>query len=150
VGIPSAATPYKPVVLGLDIDRPDDTLIAFAFEAAARRRTALRVIHGWNPPSPSVYGLPRNRELDAELGRRDAAALTEVLRPWKRKVPSVEVVEESQPGKPAGHLVDASREAALVVVGRRIRRAPIGVHIGPVTHAVLHHASAPVAVVAHT
>ncbi|MFJ9006173.1 universal stress protein [Streptomyces canus] len=39
--------------------------------------------------------------------------------------------------------------ASLVVVGRRIRRSPIGVHIGSVTHAVLHHATAPVAVVAH-
>ncbi|MFC4466919.1 universal stress protein, partial [Streptomyces xiangluensis] len=46
-------------------------------------------------------------------------------------------------------LVDVSSGASLVVVGRRIRRNPFGTHIGPVTHAVLHHATAPVAVVAH-
>jgi nucleotide-binding universal stress UspA family protein len=148
-GIPSAATPYRPVVLGLDLDRPDDTLIGFAFDAAARCGAALKVVHGWNPPPYAAYGLRADRELDAELGRRAAAALTEVLRPWTRKVPSVEVVEESRPGKPAHHLVDASREASLVVVGRRVRRSPLGAHIGPVTHAVLHHATAPVAVVAH-
>jgi nucleotide-binding universal stress UspA family protein len=50
---------------------------------------------------------------------------------------------------PASHLVDASREASLVVVGRRIRRGALGTHIGPVTHAVLHHSIAPVAVVPH-
>ncbi|GAA0661205.1 hypothetical protein GCM10009535_45920 [Streptomyces thermocarboxydovorans] len=52
-------------------------------------------------------------------------------------------------GSAASRIVAASREAALVVVGRRIRRGPVGAHIGPVTQAVLHHCAAPVAVVAH-
>lgn len=138
-----------PVVLGLDTDHPDDTVIAFAFEAAARRVTPLRVVHAWNPPPYFAYGLPADPELDAALGKQDAATLAEVLHRWKEKYPAVEVVEESRPGSPAVHLVDASRQASLVVVGRRIRRSPLGAHIGPVTHAALHHATAPVAVVAH-
>ncbi|QDQ16078.1 universal stress protein [Streptomyces spectabilis] len=36
-GIPSAATPYRPVVLGPDTANPHDTVVAFAFETAARR-----------------------------------------------------------------------------------------------------------------
>lgn len=47
------------------------------------------------------------------------------------------------------HLVPASRDASLVVVGRKKNHAWVGDHIGPVTHAVLQHASAPVAVVPH-
>ncbi|WP_326659695.1 universal stress protein [Streptomyces canus] len=148
-GIPSAATAYRPVVLGLDTGHPHDTVIAFAFEESARRGTSLRVVHGWNLPPYSAYGLPADLELNAELGRQEAAALTEVLRPWRQKYPDVEVAEESRSGSPAHHVIDASRDASLVVVGRRIRRSPIGVHIGSVTHAVLHHATAPVAVVAH-
>ena len=149
VGIPSAAAPFRPVVLGLDTDSPDGAVIEFAFDAAARRGSALRAVHGWNPPPYYAYGIPVDQELHAELTRQQAAALTEVLRPWRQKFPAVEVVEESRWGSPANHLVDASREASLVVVGRRIRRGPLGAHIGPVTHAVLHHATAPVAVVAH-
>ncbi|MDN0200029.1 universal stress protein [Streptomyces sp. S.PNR 29] len=149
VGIPSAATGFRPVVLGLDTDGPDDTVIAFAFEEAARRTASLRVVHGWNLPPYFAYGLPADPGLNAELGRQDAAALAAVLRPWKEKFPQVAVIEESRSGSPANHLVDASREASLVVVGRRIRRSPFGIHIGSVTHAVLHHATAPVAVVAH-
>ncbi|MFJ5726702.1 universal stress protein [Streptomyces paradoxus] len=141
--------PGGPVVLGLDTDHPDDTLLTFAFEAAARRVTPLRVVHVWNPPPYLAYGLPADPELDIALGKQDAATLTEVLHHWKEKYPAVEVVEESRPGSPAVHLVDASRDASLVVVGRRTRRSPLGVHIGAVTHAVLHHATAPVAVVAH-
>ncbi|WNZ07121.1 universal stress protein [Streptomyces sp. 11x1] len=148
-GIPSAATPYRPVVLGLDPAHPDDTVIAFAFEAAARRDTALRVVHGWNLPPYVAYGLPADAELDSALGRQEAAALAAVLRPWRYKYPDVEVFEETPSGSPAHHVIDASRDASLVVVGRRVRRSPFGVHIGPVTHAVLHHAAAPVAVVAH-
>ncbi|WP_329333990.1 universal stress protein [Streptomyces sp. NBC_01352] len=148
-GIPSAAAPFRPVVLGLDTDSPHDTVIEFAFDAAARRDTALRVVHGWNLPPYFAYGLPADLELNAELGRQDTAVLTEMLRPWREKFPTVEVVEQSRAGSPANHLVDASRKASLVVVGRKIRRSPIGAHIGPVTHAVLHHSTAPVAVVAH-
>ncbi|GKQ37489.1 universal stress protein [Streptomyces sp. A012304] len=138
-----------PVVLGLDTDHPDDAVIAYAFEAAARRVTPLRVVHAWNLPPYFAYGLPADPELNAMLGKQDAATLAEVLHRWEETYPAVEVIEESRSGSAAVHLVEASREASLVVVGRRIRRHPLGAHIGPVTHAVLHHATAPVAVVAH-
>ncbi|MCD7442277.1 universal stress protein [Streptomyces lincolnensis] len=148
-GIPSAATPFRPVVLGLDIENPDEELIAFAFAAAVRRATSLRVVHGWNPPPYYAYGLSVDLELHGELSRRETAVLTEVLAPWREKFPDVEVGEESSYGSPGHHLVDASREASLVVVGRRIRRSPFGAHIGSVAHTVLHHSTAPVAVVPH-
>ncbi|MDF3140305.1 MULTISPECIES: universal stress protein [unclassified Streptomyces] len=148
-GIPSAATPYRPVVLGLDIDSPDDAVIEFAFDAATRRKTALRVVHAWNPPPYLAYGLPADAVLNTLLATQDAAVLTQLLRPWRQKFPDIEVVEEARTGKAANHLVDAARDASLVVVGRRVRRSPFGAHIGPITHAVLHHATAPVAVVPH-
>lgn len=149
VGIPSATTPFRPVVLGLDIESPDDELIGFAFAAAARRGTSLRVVHGWNPPAYYAYGLPVDLEVQDALVLRESTALTEVLRPWTEKFPEAEVTEEFPYGSPGSHLVDASREASLVVVGRRIRRGPLGAHIGSVAHAVLHHSTAPVAVVPH-
>ncbi|MCT7356155.1 universal stress protein [Streptomyces sp. 15-116A] len=148
-GIPSAATRYGPVLLGLDTDNPDDSVIEFAFEAAARRETALRAVRGWNLPPYYIYGPSADLGLHDEIARHKAAELTEALRPWRQKYPDVEVVEESRSGSPSIDLVDAAREVSLVVVGRRIRRSPFGAHIGPVAHAVLHHATAPVAVVAH-
>ncbi|WP_328507633.1 universal stress protein [Streptomyces sp. NBC_00391] len=148
---PATATPFRPVVLGLDLAHPDPTLIRFAFEAAALRETTVRILHDWSPPPHS--GL-RERpgleaDLDAGLGRADAAGLSDALRPWRLEYPSVEAVEESRRGKAADHLLEASRDASLVVVGRRVRHARLGAHIGPVAHAVLHHAAVPVAVVPH-
>ncbi|MFF8991414.1 universal stress protein [Streptomyces sp. NPDC014983] len=152
-GVPSAATPFKPVVLGLDIDDPEgpsETLLEFAFAAAARRGAALRVVHGWTPPPYAAYGIPADPPVVPVFGRRASALLTEVLRPWRQKFPDVEVSEASRAGNAAPVLVDAAQDASLVVVGRRIRTSPYGIHIGHVTHAVLHHVGAPVAVVAHS
>ncbi|WP_330342128.1 universal stress protein [Streptomyces sp. NBC_00557] len=148
-GIPSAATAFRPVVLGLDVAGPDEALIGFAFEAAARRSVPLRVVHAWNPPPYYAYGMALEPAVEREMAKGDAVVLSEVLRPWRQKYPDVEVVEQSRYGSPSLVLVDASHEASLVVVGRRIRRSSAGAHIGTVTHAVLHHSTAPVAVVAH-
>jgi nucleotide-binding universal stress UspA family protein len=148
-GVPSATAPFKPVVLGLDTTGPHDALIDFAFEAAFLRATTLRVVHAWNEPPYIAYGLPPDLEMNAALAAREADAVTEVLRPWREKYPSVEIIGDTVSGRAAHHLLDASREASLVVVGRRVRRAALGSHIGPVTHAVLHHSAAPVAVVPH-
>ncbi|MCC5033460.1 universal stress protein [Streptomyces sp. WAC 00631] len=143
----SAATPYKDVVLGLDLSSPSDELLEFAFDAAARRDTRLRVVHGW---SVAPHGdLPQSADLEAELGERRSAQLADILRTWRQKFPGVEVEAQAVIGKPADHLLESGCDASLVVIGRRIRRSPIGTHLGAVAHAVLHHCSVPVAVVPH-
>ncbi|MEU6772296.1 universal stress protein [Streptomyces sp. NPDC046759] len=148
-GVPSAATPFRPVVLGLDIGTPDETLLGFAFDAAERRGASLRVVHGWSEPPTSFYRFYGDAELYDDLVRKQARALAEVLHSWRQKFPDVEVIEASRRGSAAQLLVDASREASLVVVGRRVRTSPLGARLGHVAHAVLHHVVAPVAVVPH-
>ncbi|WP_406326987.1 universal stress protein [Streptomyces sp. NBC_00203] len=137
------------VVLGLDLDHPDGSLIGFACEAASRHGRKLRVVHGWTLPSTYGYGGAFDFELNDELRAQLRHNMIEVMRPWREKFPGVEVNEQAVIGNASSHLIDASRNAALVVVGRRNRRTPVGPHIGPVTQAVLHHAAAPVAVVPH-
>ena len=123
--------------------------IANELRSLVRRDTGLRALHGWNLPAYYVDGPTTDLARYDHVARRHASALAEALSLWRQKYPSVEVVEESRPGSPASQLIDASHGASLVVVGRRIRRHPFGAHIGAVTHGVLHHATAPVAVVAH-
>ncbi|MGX4695283.1 universal stress protein [Streptomyces sp. JNUCC 63] len=149
-GVPSAAAPFQPVVLGLDIDHPDDTLLEFAFDAAARRKAPLRVVHAWPEPPTSFYRFSGDAELYDSLERGQAPLLSKVLRPWRQKFPDVEVIEASRCGSAAQVLVNDSRDASLAVVGRRIRTGSFGAHIGHVTHSALHHIAAPVAVIAHS
>ena len=147
-GDPATPGPYRDVVLGAELYRPCDELFAFAFEAAARRGAPLRVVHAWNPPL--VYGIDPiavDTGLATELAEESARALKDALRPWRGKYPEVEVNAQALVGRPARHLLEAASDASLVVVGRRNRRSPLGFHLGPVTHAVMHHSTAPVAVV---
>ncbi|MEV6294931.1 universal stress protein [Streptomyces sp. NPDC051896] len=149
-GVPSAAAPFRPVVLGLDTDQADDTLLEFAFDAAARRGAALRVVHAWPEPPTSFYRFAGDAELYDTLERGQATLLSKVLHPWRQRFPDVEVIEASRCGSAAQVLVNDSRDASLVVVGRRIRTRSFGARIGHVAHSALHHIAAPVAVVAHS
>jgi len=150
---PSTATAYRDVLLGLDPANPRDEVAEFAFSAAAHRATRVRVVHGWRMPSSLAHGRhPADEQRRADLERDEAEHLAEALRPWREKFPHIEVVQQARPGSASRLLVDASADASLVVVGRREghpRYGPHGPRIGPITHAVLHHSTAPVAVVPH-
>ncbi|MER5361853.1 universal stress protein [Streptomyces sp. NPDC002785] len=141
-------TPYGEIIVGVDHHDAPDKVLAFAFEEAARRGCALRAIHGWK--LPPAYRLPFIDSYDERAaGRRATQMLDERLLPWRHKFPSVSVDRMTFMGSAGGQLVQAAAGADLVVVGRHLRRSPLGAHLGPVAHAVLHHATAPVAVIAH-
>ncbi|MFH7594139.1 universal stress protein [Streptomyces racemochromogenes] len=137
------------LVVGVDIHEAGDRMLAFAFEEADRRGCPLRAVHGWKMPPAYTYVpfFDPDNERDVELSVTHM--VDDMLLPWRHKFPDVRVTTSVFLGSAGGRLVQASREAGLVVVGRRLRRSPLGVHLGPVAHAVLHHAAAPVAIVAH-
>ncbi|MYS19281.1 Nucleotide-binding universal stress protein, UspA family [Streptomyces sp. DvalAA-14] len=141
---------YRDVVLGLDLERPSDAVTAFAFGTASRRTAALRVVHSWYPPA--IYGyapVAVPADLGVELAANVRDALTQTLLPWQEKFPDVEVTADVRMGGAAAVLIEAASDASLLVVGRRTRGSSIGSHIGSVTHAAMHHAKAPIAVVPH-
>ncbi|WP_329022601.1 universal stress protein [Streptomyces sp. NBC_00690] len=139
--------PLGEVVVAVDVHDPVDAPLAFAFEEAARRGCKLRAVHGWRPPF--VHGLAFDAATRLEVEREFTRTLRDLLLPWRQRYPSVKVVEEAHAGSAARAVLGATGDAALVVVGRRARRSPLGGHIGPVAHAVMHHATAPVAIIAH-
>ncbi|MGV9561510.1 universal stress protein [Streptomyces sp. NPDC003480] len=144
-------TPYRDVVLGLDTEHPGDELIGFAFESARRRGAGLRVIHALGAVSAyGAYGRSDTARAGEPVAEREHLVVA-ALRPWCEKFPRVRVTETVTEGRPAAELVHASACASLLVVGRRTRDTRrLGPLIGAVTHAVLHHADCPVAVVPHT
>ncbi|WP_323145262.1 universal stress protein [Streptomyces sp. NBC_01565] len=145
------------VVLGLHAAETPDDVPVFAFEEAAARGTAVQVVSAYAiPPSPVALidspfavitpegladggeGVPAEREM--------LRSQTERLAPLRARFPDVPVEQVAVPGDAAGRLVDASRSAALVVVGRHHPRVR-SLLIGSVANAVLQHAHGPVAVV---
>ncbi|MFE2478065.1 universal stress protein [Streptomyces sp. NPDC059389] len=138
-----------PVVLGLDLHSNCDRLLAFACEEADRRSCPLVVVHGWSLPPVFSYAPSLDPGIEKEMADGLQATLRELLSPWEQKYPRLAVDARTVLGQPAIQILDAASGAALVVVGRRIRRPALGARIGPITHAVMHHATSPVAVVAH-
>ncbi|MFF4650720.1 universal stress protein [Streptomyces sp. NPDC001380] len=143
-----AGAPPREVVLGLDLRRPCDDVLAFAFEEAALRSALLRAVHAWNPPAGLEHGpAPLEPAAAARLLVADEERAEAVLRPWREKHPQVRVVHQTVRGSAGAPLAAAAVQAGLLVVGRRDRESAVGLHIGPVTHAAVHHAACPVAVV---
>ncbi|MFE9931780.1 universal stress protein [Streptomyces sp. NPDC005533] len=147
------------VVLGLHAAETPDDVLSFAFAEAAVRGTTVQVVSAYAvPPAPALV-IDRPFEVIPPEGLADEGdgvpAEREMLRsqtarlaPLRARYPDVPVEQVAVPGDPAGRLVDASRSAALVVVGRHHpRRTALSLQIGSVAHAVLHHAHGPVAIV---
>ncbi|WP_073952120.1 universal stress protein [Streptomyces kebangsaanensis] len=146
-----AARGAAQVVVGFDAHRPVGEVADFAFSAADSRGADLRAVQAWAFPAEAVS--PRTlvvtEEDRATWEDQEVLRLSDALRPWREKYPGVAVRTDVMLLHPAEALLNASRGAALLVVGRRTDpRAPEG-RLGPVTHAVLHHARCPVAVVPH-
>ncbi|WP_137991509.1 universal stress protein [Streptomyces vilmorinianum] len=148
------------ILVGLHPEETADEVLDFAFEAAAQRGVALEVVTAYRlPPSPVMLASPPAPMLQVpplmpaddttDLVRDTTQRQEERLRPFTERHPDVEVVSDVVPSDAAGQLVEGSREAGLVVVGRHRRHRIESLLIGSVAHAVLHHAHCPVAVVPH-
>ncbi|MFD7611624.1 universal stress protein [Streptomyces sp. NPDC059828] len=137
------------VVVGVDIHETSDEALSFAFNEAARRGCGVRAVHGWTLPFAFSYAPQLDHGVQKEVAEAVAGALAEMLRPWRQTYPSVKAEERVLVGAPAEQLLSEATDAGLVVVGRRIRRSPVGGHLGHIAHAVLHHVTAPIAVIAH-
>ncbi|MEV7367130.1 MULTISPECIES: universal stress protein [unclassified Streptomyces] len=143
-------TPYRDVVLGMDTRQPCDELIAFAFDAARRRGASLRVVHALGAALDNAAEGRSGAGHDTELLADEEDLMAAMLRPWAEKCPGVTMSETVTAGRPAAELVRESAHASLVVVGRRTRDTRLCTQLGSVTHALLHHARCPVAVVPHS
>jgi nucleotide-binding universal stress UspA family protein len=130
------------VVLGLDVARPADPAIAFAFEAADARRENLRIVHG------SSADADPTAPVEAVGPDAEDAALAAELAPWQARFPAVDVIGEEAVGGVGRHLADAAEHACLVVLGHRAGhgRNP---RLGPVAQQVLHGTPTPIALIPH-
>ncbi|GAA2690826.1 universal stress protein [Streptomyces aculeolatus] len=140
-----------PVVAGVDGSPAGDAAIEFAFAEAALRGTGILAVHAWSPWKAEVPP-PQDPAAPYASGAGDLAAneerlLAEALAGRQERYPDVPVDRRVLRGGPREALIEASREAALVVVGARGRGGFTGMLLGSVSQALLHHADCPVAVV---
>lgn len=140
------------VVVGFHPPCAGAETVEFAFLAAEARGGSLLAVQAWALPADSVSArTPFVAEEDrAEWEDQELFGLSEALRAWSEKYPQVDVTADVVLLHPAQALLNASRTAALLVVGSRTDPEASEGRLGPVTHAVLHHARCPVAVVPYS
>jgi nucleotide-binding universal stress UspA family protein len=152
---PAEAVPERSgdeIVVGIqDATAPAAAPVEFAFTAAVTQGLPLRAVRAWNLPPFYAYSPEFLRTLDENGGVEvhERKVLADVVRPWREKFPGVPVTEHVELGSAAEVLLSAASRARLLVVGRRTHRPPRAPWLGHVTHAALHHATCPVAVVPH-
>ncbi|MFB6846854.1 universal stress protein [Streptomyces sp. NPDC056373] len=138
----------RPVALGVP-DRPaDSAAVRFAFREAARRGVPVEAVRAWHRPARETAERSLFTGEPGQVHRQRAMeAVRTGLRAPVEEHPDVEVRRRAVEGEARAVLLDASAGADLLVVGARQPHGRFGPRIGHVTHAVLHHAACPVAVV---
>jgi nucleotide-binding universal stress UspA family protein len=141
-----------PVVVGVDGSEPSHAAVGFAFAEASRMHTDLVALHAWQLPLPGGVGEAAALALEAGLGREmyeDAARqmLTDAVAPWRDRYRDVLVRQQTTQGGAAPALLTAAERAAMLVVGTRGHGGFAGLLLGCTSHALLHHATCPVAVI---
>ncbi|MDC2954752.1 MULTISPECIES: universal stress protein [Streptomyces] len=131
------------VAVGVEPGPGADALLEFAFTTAEAHGCGVHVVRAL--PYQYAVAAGRHEERDAVERARLAASLA----PWREKFPGVPLVDEVTAGPAAQVLLSAATRGRLTVVGRRRHPSHLTWKLGPVAHAVLHHAPCPVAVVPH-
>jgi nucleotide-binding universal stress UspA family protein len=122
---PPVADDVGRVVVGVGDAASARELLTAAVEEAARRGTGLLVVHARSPLAPAraaprPHGPAADPELRAPVAQHDATEeqLADAVDRLRRDRPGVPVELRQVDGAPGGVLVDLSRGADLLVVGR--------------------------------
>jgi nucleotide-binding universal stress UspA family protein len=125
-----------PVVVGTDGSAASDAALGFGFEEAALRGVPLLAVCAL-ADAPGCLGGDLKLQEDVE----------QTITRHEKDHPEVAVLRQVAQGGARAALLAAAHDAQLLVVGSRGRGGIKGMQLGSVSHAVLHHAPCPVAVV---
>ena len=142
---PTAST----VVVGVDGSELSLAALDFAFAMADRRGWRVLAVHAWEIPAYDVLAAPSGpppADLE-DFSAGEERAFAESLAGLRERYPSVEVEQRVIKGQSVRAILDASDDAALIVLGTRGRGEFLGAVLGSVSQGVLHRAKVPVAVI---
>ena len=133
------------VVVGVGEQGTDSAALDFAVQEARLRHATLDAVRAWRCPAHETTDHPL---LAGEPARLHEQHAVEILEGALKDAPEdVELRRRTVEGPARRVLLAASHEADLLVVGARRNPGHLGLQLGRVAHAVLHHAACAVAVV---
>jgi nucleotide-binding universal stress UspA family protein len=145
------------IVVGVDGSSSSKSAVQWAAHEAGMRKQPLTLVHvvvtpSWGP-TPWLLAdtpLPLPAEEDPaleETGQKVLAEAVKIAEDTAEDGVHPEINSKLYFSVPVSTLVNLSRQAHLVVVGRRGRNALTRILLGSVSNGLLHHAHCPVAVI---
>jgi len=128
----------RTVVVGVADTAAGRAALDFAFDEAARRTISITAVRGWQPQDPDE---------DSENSNDAAAQLDRLLAGWCQRYPELPIHPMLLPAHPAQAVLQAARNAELVVIGAHHSDNPWSSRLGPVPQTVLHHTTCPIVLV---
>lgn len=133
------------VVVGVGERTTSSAAVRFAFEEAGRRGAEVEAVRAWRCPAHETTDHPL---LAGEPARLHEEQAVEALESALQDAPAdVRLHRRTAEGHARNALVDASRDADLLIIGAKRRQRHFGLQLGRVTHGVLHHSACPVVIV---
>jgi nucleotide-binding universal stress UspA family protein len=143
------------IVVGVDGSDGAAEALRWALGEARLRGAEVRVVHAWSVPlvllvpSADAFGVPEPAGSLEEVRTALEKGAKKVLDASLIGVKADDIVikRELAEGKAARVLIDAARDANLLVVGTRGLGGFTGLLLGSVSHQCTHHAPCPVVIV---
>jgi len=137
-------TASKTIVVGLDGSPGSDQALAAAVDMARLRGSSLKIIHAYHT-MPNAF-LKESHD-DMQRFRQEAEESVEKYLATAPSMAGLNVEVHTVPGGAAEVLIEASKDAQLLVVGTRGLGGFEGLLMGSVSSKCVHHAHCPVLVV---
>jgi nucleotide-binding universal stress UspA family protein len=144
------------IVVGVDGSKSSRAALEWALAEAKLRGSTVRAVHAWMIPAVgtseapwALMGTADYLELDSDqIAKAAGEALEREIAEVQATAGSDVVIEREVVDAPAADaIIDASKDAELVVVGTRGHGAIASLVLGSVSHHVVQHATSPVVTV---
>ncbi|MGA2294858.1 MAG: universal stress protein [Acidimicrobiales bacterium] len=142
--MPDAATPPK-IVVGVDGSPLAHAALEFAIDEARLRGASLQVTYAYPVIGSHITGSTGHDYYEQVEG--EARALLQGLIAGAPSTEGIETEWLAVPGNPSEVLIEASKEAVLLVVGSRGVGGFLGLVMGSVSTQCVHYSHCPVLVV---
>ena len=149
-GEPVHPGPSRPVVVGVDGSPGSDEALRYGTDVAAAAHAPLIVVSAYRTLTSEAWAeayvyLEEQGGPDFDtMARKSASAGARIGR---EAYPGLDITERVVEGLPAQALVKAADQAGLLVVGSRGHGGFARLMLGSVSHALIHSAPCPVAIV---
>ena len=144
----SSGRPGGRIVVGVDGSESSRAALAWAVRQAALTGATVDAVHAWYIPATYGYGYGYAMVMPVpDLEKIAVQVIDKAVAEVADLAPGVEIRALTVEGNPAQALLDAAKDADLLVVGSRGHGGFAQALLGSVSQHCVHHADCPVVVI---